>query len=415
MTYALNVFAARAAENIDALQDAESFADLGFVVDAEVDEVNVVRAVWGRGKAKGGEALLTILPTLGCNFGCPYCFERHIKGLMSTTVQDALFRFVEERLLPATHQLSIEWFGGEPLLGIEVIESLTYRFRELCAAYELEPPAGSITTNGYLLTPAMCSRLMSLGVTSAQVTLDGPPAIHDRRRPLAGGGSTFARVLSNLKQVPSDFGVTVRINVDAGNCDSVFELLQLLHEEGVLSRASAYLAKVESFSEECRSSQGTFLDSAEYARFKSETARRCREAGIPWTSDDVPRLVAYGYCIVDQPKGFVVQPDGALLKCWAEAGNSIGRPVAHLLQPETWGTLNVSPLQTRDPFDDAECCECALLPVCMGGCPRIRETLRRQAIKRCPPLRYSLRDEVRMLYERRLVPAAQQLPLRLSI
>lgn len=380
--------------------ETEMLARLGFLVDGDIDELNVVREIFRRGRHKQGEAMLTILPTLGCNFGCPYCFEKHIKGLMSPEVQEALLKFVRTSLLPKSRGLSIEWFGGEPLLGISVIESLTRSFRQACHEKGFSGPTGSITTNGYLLTPETTARLIGLGVTSAQVTFDGPPEVHNRRRPLAGGLGSFDKILANLKTIPPEFEVSIRINVDAGNRDCVFDLLTLLRDEGVIPRATPYVAKVESFSEECRSSEGIFLTSEQFGQFKTELRARCLEAGIPWFSSDPPRLAAYGFCIVDQPKGFVVQPDGKLLKCWAEAGNSTGTPVAHLLDEKTWNHMACSPLQSRDPFDDEECCQCKILPACMGGCPRIRQSLRQEGIKRCPTLRYSLPDDVRALHFR---------------
>lgn len=399
-------------EPLGDLPERDSLLEMGFLVDGDIDELMVVKEIWRKGRRKKGDALLTILPTLSCNFSCPYCFERHIKGSMTEVVQDALITFTKVRLLPRSKELSLEWFGGEPLVGISVIDSLTTRFRSLCAENGLPAPTASITTNGYLLCPEMCARLLSLGVSTAQVTLDGPPDIHDRRRPLAGGLPSFDRILRNIKEAPDGFSIAVRVNVDAGNKDHVFTLIELLHAQGIIPRMAVYVAKVESFSEECRSSDGMFLSSAEYASFKNDLHARCRSAGIPWSSDDTPRLVAYGYCVVDQPKGFVVQPDGELLKCWAEAGNRTGRPVAHLLNASSWGRLALSPLQSRDPFDDDECCGCSMLPACMGGCPRIRETLRHQGVKRCPPLRYALREEVLALYLRQQDEASEPSPAR---
>ena len=414
----------------------DALIEAGFLVDADVSELNVIREIWQKGRRKKSNIMLTILPTLSCNFDCPYCFERHTKGLMPAEVQDALVKFTKSYLLPGSEEMSIDWFGGEPLAGISVIESLTARFREICEQRRLPPPTGSITTNGYLLNPEMYKRLIALGIASAQITLDGPAVIHNRRRPLLGGAPTFDKIVRNIKDAPKDFSVGIRINVDGGNKDYVFELIAQLYLEGIIPQTSVYLGMIESFSEECRSSDGSFLGSAEFANLKIDLNRRCESAGIPWRFDESPRLVAFGYCIVDQPKGFVVQPDGKLLKCWAEAGNSTGRPVADLMRETTWSPLFAKPaikqksltgrreaknplvvlnglsaglsaevnplssLQSRDPFDDEECCECSLLPACMGGCPAMRETLRHQGVKRCPPLRYSLREEVLALYLR---------------
>ncbi len=397
----------------------DALAEAGFLVDSDVNELNVVKEIWRKGQRKAGDAMLTILPTLSCNFRCPYCFERHSKGLMPEKVQDRLVTFTGRHLLPRSKEMSIDWFGGEPLVGLSVMESLTARFREACKASGLAAPSASVTTNGYLLDSAMYRTLMDLGVTSGQITLDGPCEIHDRRRPLAGGRPTFDRIVRNIQDAPEEFSLSVRINVDGGNMAHIFELIELLHKEGVIPRVTVYVGMVEGFGEECRSTGGVFLTSEEYARFKVGLNRRCESSDIPWTSIESPALAAYGYCIVDQPKGFVVQPDGKLLKCWAEAGNSDARPVADLLQEETWrrlfakprrddcrrpkspGSLTaLSPLQSRDPFDDHECCECSLLPACMGACPTMRKRLRDKGVKRCPPLRYSLREDVRALFLR---------------
>jgi len=417
----------------------DDLIEAGFLLESDIDELNVVKEIWRKGRRKKGDVMLTILPTLSCNFRCPYCFERHTKGLMLAAVQDALVNFASRYLLPKSKELSIDWFGGEPLVGLSVMKSLTARLREACSAAGLPHPTGSVTTNGYLLDPAMYQQLMDLGIRSAQITIDGPPEIHNRRRPMVGGQPTFDHIIRNIQDVPEGFSLSIRINVDSGNVNHIFELIELLHREGILPRVTAYTGIVESFSEECRSSDGMFLTSEQYAKFKVDLNRQCEAAGIPWSSSESPRLVAYGYCIVDQPKGFVIQPDGKLLKCWAEAGNATARPVADLLQEDTWGPLfaklpknkcgsssprpepvptlqlvkinqvpgaspvritPVSPLQSRDPFDDEECCECSLLPACMGGCPTIRENLRFQGVKRCPPLRYSLPEEVRALYVR---------------
>ena len=141
-----------------------------------------------------------------------------------------------------------------------------------------------------------------------------------------------------------------------------------------------------------------FLTSKQFEQVRNELMKRCQKAGIPWFSMIHLGLMAYRFCIVYQPKDFVVQPDGKLLKCWGEAGNDTGAPVAHLLNEESWKHISRSSLQCRNPFEDEECCQCKVLPVCMGGCPRIRENHIEQGIKLCPTLRYSLADEVRALY-----------------
>ncbi len=51
----------------------------------------------------------------------------------------------------------------------------------------------SLITNGTLLTEGIFNELMRYNLQSIQVTIDGPPEIHNKRRPMKGGGPSFAR------------------------------------------------------------------------------------------------------------------------------------------------------------------------------------------------------------------------------
>ena len=65
----------------------------------------------------------TILTHGDCNFRCKYCYE-HFKNIrMSIETENAILKFVEEKLSNSQyHFLRIAWFGGEPLLGYKTIQ-----------------------------------------------------------------------------------------------------------------------------------------------------------------------------------------------------------------------------------------------------------------------------------------------------
>ena len=53
----------------------------------------------GRGACLESSAVrVTICPTIGCNFDCPYCFETHKPGKMSPQVQDDTVALAERML-----------------------------------------------------------------------------------------------------------------------------------------------------------------------------------------------------------------------------------------------------------------------------------------------------------------------------
>lgn len=70
-------------------------------------------------------------------------------------------------------------------------------------------------TNAYLLTKVVAKWLHEVGIDSIQVTLDGPEAIHDSRRHLTNGGSTFAMIIDNLLACEGiNQDIVICVNVD---------------------------------------------------------------------------------------------------------------------------------------------------------------------------------------------------------
>ena len=66
---------------------------------------------------------LIIMPTEKCNYRCVYCYEDFEQGRMADSVSDGIVRLVASRA-PLLDQLTISWFGGEPLLAMAVIEKI---------------------------------------------------------------------------------------------------------------------------------------------------------------------------------------------------------------------------------------------------------------------------------------------------
>src|SRR5688572_2500227 len=93
-----------------------------FVVDKDFDELAFIEDQYNRERNRS-QFLLTILPTFGCNLGCDYCFVGKKKGAMDRERQDQIIEFVTQRF--ATQKfpsMSVDWFGGEPLLALPAIE-----------------------------------------------------------------------------------------------------------------------------------------------------------------------------------------------------------------------------------------------------------------------------------------------------
>src|SRR5207237_369308 len=100
------------------------------------------------------------------------------------------------------------------------------------------------TTNGYLLDEETCAQLSERRVSSVQVCLDGPPEVHDRMRPLAGGRGSFWHIIQNLHHAIKRLAVAVRMNVDTENFGHTEELLQILAGEGFAGKLTVYPGQI---------------------------------------------------------------------------------------------------------------------------------------------------------------------------
>lgn len=370
----------------------ERFAKRGII--ANCDERAALETMGRAAFAGPGRIGLTICPTMGCNFDCPYCFEDHGRGRMAPEVQDDIVALAERMLkMSGAKALGVSWFGGEPLLAPDIIESLSNRLIALAEQYGAEYSAG-IITNGYLLTQDIADMLDRVKVTEAQITIDGMKASHDSTRHLAGGGPTFDRITSNLRDNKLPFRVSIRHNVHEGNRGDIDELRafieQLAKESG--NQLFYYPALVSG----------------------SEVAdERGKQVGLLCGSDasEISVIQEAGrfqagrghYCGAHTIWDVGIDDKGNLQKCWESMDKvNISFGNAHDWDPaDPFATASnpdilTSFLNTASPVPDEECRECIWLPTCVGGCPYRRLYAKRA----CIPLKNDPEAYVLALYDR---------------
>ncbi len=321
---------------------------------------------------------LTINPTLDCNFACPYCFEgKHPQVYMSDQVEEKVISFVKRH--EAAKTLKVVWFGGEPLLAFSRMRSLTKKFLDLGLKYE-----AGIITNGYLLTDRVIKYLDDLCIKSIQVTIDGMKEVHDSRRCLRTGYPTFDRIIENIKHVHAvcpDIKLNVRVNIDRTNERDFLELYKMFQKEEFLG---IYLTPA--FVDDIENTNKCVLNSEEQYRYIN---RLLKENGIifrrfyPKPSQE---------CFVRNPNSVVIGPEGELYKCWNDVGKK-DKIYGYLDGKITNEPLLFRYLAASDPFDDVQCKECILLPVCGGGCPynRIERDYVNNNVNVCPLIKGNLK------------------------
>ena len=354
----------------------ERFAKRGVI--ANHDERAALEVMGRAACAKARVVALTICPTMGCNFDCPYCFEDHGRGKMTPEVQDDVVALAERMMDAAsTNDLSVTWFGGEPLLAPDVVESLSRRLIALAEERGGKYDA-SIVTNGYLLTQENADMLGRCKVSSCQVTIDGLGAAHDATRYLRGGGPTFERIVDNLRNVKLPFKVHVRHNVHERNLDEVDAL--------------------EAFVNDLAAESGNTLNYYPAPVSGSEVAdERGKQVGLLCGTDASELSIKQEagrfrtgrghYCGAHLVWSVGIDDAGNLQKCWEavdKADISFGTardwdpadPLATASNPDNLTMY----LNTAAPVPDEECRECVWLPLCVGGCPHKRLFDHRQCV-----------------------------------
>lgn len=347
----------------------DKFRKFGLVVN--FDQVAALEAS-GRSRCGLSSAVdLTICPTIGCNFDCPYCFEDHHSGQMSPEVQDQVVQLAQKMLQSfGARQLHVTWFGGEPLLAPGVIESLSVRLIELAERKGAEYSA-CIVTNGYLLNERNIALLERCRINQAQITLDGMEEVHDRTRHLAGGGKTFAHICGNLRSSKLPFEVRIRHNVYEDNLDQTEPLKAFVKQLALES------------GNDLRYYPALVCGNAKLER-RDRTLNPLREKTAVMDLEmelEAARYMAKGgvYCGANVLSCVSIDDAGRLYKCWSDVDKperSYGtvsswdpdRPVFSAEHPD----ILAGYLNTCCPTPDPRCRKCLWLPMCCGGCPSKR-------------------------------------------
>lgn len=346
----------------------ESLLDAHFLVEDEVDELSGAKADLLRDRMRTDQLHLTLAPTMDCNFRCDYCFEEHLKVSMAKRVQDRLLEWIEARGAGLKH-LFVTWYGGEPLLpnAYPVLQRLSAGFQDLCAKNGTEYLA-HLVTNGFFLDRAKMTELAGLGVRKVQVTLDGPPDEHDRRRHLIGGRGTFWRIVENMSECLDLAEFQLRINVDARNAMRALEVVELLVERGITPPVRPYLAQVTHDGAACGNIQELCYATDGFATMEVELYREAARRGLPLSR--YPFRLAGAFCTADRLNGYVVSPNGLLFKCWHEVTMAPERSIGSLLDPQQpFQAANEDKWLAWDALSKGGCRSCDVMPLCHGGCP----------------------------------------------
>ena len=212
----------------DSLNFLESLAGLGLVNGPEDKVPNTPHR-----KILNSPNVM-LLTTESCNLRCLYCYSEGGKGQtdMSLQTAKAAVNHVASLAERSKQKLFSVLYhgGGEPTVNWKVVKgSLEYGLK-LAKKNNLKANFGIVTNGIFSLKRAeWISQHFTRGIT---ISIDGPPDINDKHRPMASGKSSYEHVARNLHYF-DDVGLlyTFRVTITNHSQDRILEICDHLINE----------------------------------------------------------------------------------------------------------------------------------------------------------------------------------------
>ncbi len=138
-----------------------------------------------------------------CNLRCLYCFANTgtyngMRDLMdSATAERTLEWFVRQS--KGKDKLNLHFFGGEPLMNVDLVNFMADYAHKLEKKYEKKIFL-NICTNGTILNKNIINTIKkyTMGV---QISIDGPRFLHDKFRPYPQGAGSYDKISKNVNKL----------------------------------------------------------------------------------------------------------------------------------------------------------------------------------------------------------------------
>lgn len=376
-------------ENIDEKSLLKDIINLGFVVRQDRNELAWIKYQNRMTSYNNNPDYLhfVVTPTMACNYKCVYCFEKNYtcNKIMDERTMEATYNFIISKIkeFRPNKGFNIQWFGGEPLLAMNIIEKLSNKLIEYADENNLKY-LSYIVTNGYFLTKENTDKLHQLRVTGAQITLDGMKEKYDELKKCPD--DAFDKVVENIKYAQYKVGVNIRVNVNNKNKDDIKNLIRYLTKENGI-KSKIYIADIRNYCEQTKDD----IDSIEYEECREDIINYAKKLGIDNLQTDLPKR-KYSSCEATTTKSYVIGPTGNIYRC------------THLLDREGMESGNVfDGYEVKDVdllfFDyklPEKCNKCKIMPMCMGGCicDRYIDNLEFDCEERLMNLKYEVKQSL---------------------
>ena len=323
--------------------------------------------------------------------------EHHRAAVQTARVQRIADRVEATIADAATREVEVVWFGGEPLLALRLVRELSARFVAAAGLHGVGYSA-RMATNGSLLTVATLRQLHhDCQVNSIEVTLDGPQAVHDRRRRKRNGTGSYHHIVSVLgeavrERVAPGLELSIRVNVDTENEAYLGELITDLAAHGLAApQVSLNPVPVHSWGNDISAVE---IDARRYAAAEVQWLSLAQSLGFRFAY--LPTAPKRTTCKATSVNGEIVDLQERIYSCsehplvpgMRDAG--VVATVADLAGAAPRPAGRYDGWYDQVEAGQAQCARCPLLPVCGGSCPKLWQ----EGHLPCPSLRFNWNERL---------------------
>lgn len=309
--------------------------------------------------------------TARCNARCLHCSIPSITEHGTDELPTECWKKIIDELADI-NVFGVSFTGGEPLIRKDLLDLVKYAYEKGLRI--------TVATNCYLLDEEMIENLVTNGVDSFMVSLDGAKAeTHDTFRGLPGSFEKVTSVLSSL--VSEGINVGVVSVISKMNLNEVGDIIVLVKEIGVKRISLAHI-RLAGRAAANRHLQPTTED---YIKLLSDLYEKDQEVtGIGIKYPNLPAKVFIESIgigpykkIIKQGKigmcgagiiGCCISPTGNVKPCDMSGPVNLGNVLETPLR-EIWGKSNVfEHLRTIEVKKQIPCKDCQLNVICLPGC-----------------------------------------------
>ena len=311
----------------------------------------------------------TIFTTLKCNARCFYCYELNMKGKKHMTLETA--DKVVEYILSCTcnnQTIKLDWFGGEPLTNIEVIEYIVTMLKNSNRSV-----TSSMTSNGYLFNIENINKMKDINLSNVQITLDGTEETYNKTKRFIykDDPSPFKTVIYNIHNLLlNNIGVTIRLNVDNNNADDIEKLLYYLFKEFDNDKKNGKRISVYCFNIFEIGFERTKEQIIELNNKLIKFNQLIFENDFGFFNNDLFFGIKYENCMVDSGSNVTIDPDGNIGFCEHHFDKHL---FSNVYTPEVKNIEEANYWQIKAEYGE-NCKDCKLKPICVKvpDCPSHR-------------------------------------------